>query len=218
MKIALPLDKQAWHPSALPGQIVLVTTVDAEGAPNIAPKSWVTMVAFAGPVVAFGCNVTHATYRNIVATDEFVVNVLTESLTERAWALSDVHGSARARECGFTLVPAREVGAPVVEECPANLECLLDDVKRYGEEVLIFGRVVAASIEEACVNAPFAAQYERLAPAFFRGGRLCRTRTGQARGTSEGRTRRLAGRLGERAGKSPERRADFGCRPSWRRG
>ena len=167
MKIALPLDKQAWHPSALPGQIVLVTTVDAEGAPNVAPKSWVTMVAFAGPVVAFGCNVTHATYRNIVATDEFVVNVLTESLTERAWALSDVHGSARARECGFTLVPAREVGAPVVDECPANLECLLDDVKRYGEEVLIFGRVVAASIEEACVNAPFAAQYERLAPAFF---------------------------------------------------
>ena len=167
MKIALPLDKQAWHPSALPGQIVLVTSVDEEEAPNIAPKSWVTMVAFAGPVVAFGCNVTHATYRNIVATDEFVVNVLTEPLTERAWALSDVHGSARARECGFTLVPAREVGAPVVDECPANLECLLDDVKRYGEEVLIFGRVVAASIEEACVNAPFAAQYERLAPAFF---------------------------------------------------
>lgn len=167
MKIALPLDKHAWHPSALPGQIVLVTTLDAAGAPNIAPKSWVTMVAFAGPIMAFGCNVTHATYRNIVATDEFVVNVLTESLTERAWALSDVHGSARVREGGFTLVPAREVRAPVVDECPANLECLLDDVKCYGEEVLIFGRVVAASIEEACVNAPLAAQYERLAPAFF---------------------------------------------------
>jgi flavin reductase (DIM6/NTAB) family NADH-FMN oxidoreductase RutF len=87
--------------------------------------------------------------------------------TERAWALSDVHGSARVRECGFTLVPARAVRAPVVDECPANLECLLDDVKCYGEEVLIFGRVIAASIEERCVNAPFAAQYERLAPAFF---------------------------------------------------
>ena len=167
MKIALPLDKHEWHPSALPGQIVLVTTLDAEGAPNLAPKSWVTMVAFTGPILAFGCNVTHATYRNVVETDEFVVNVLPESLTERAWALSDVHGSARVRAGGFTLVPAREVRAPVVDECPANFECLLDDVKSYGEEVLIFGRVVAASIEEDCVRAALPAQYDRLAPAFF---------------------------------------------------
>jgi flavin reductase (DIM6/NTAB) family NADH-FMN oxidoreductase RutF len=71
------------------------------------------------------------------------------------------------REGGFTLSPAREVRAPVVDECPAHLECLLDDVKLYAEEVLIFGRVVAASIEEGCVNAPLAAPYERLAPAFF---------------------------------------------------
>lgn len=167
MKIALPLDKHAWQPSVLLGQIVLVTTVDAEGIPNIAPKSWVTMVAFAGPVVAFGCNITHTTYRNIVATNEFVLNVLTKSLATRAWALSDLHGSARVRESGFTLVPASKVRVPSVDECPARLECLLDDVKVYGDEVLIFGRVVAASIEEDCVHAPLAERYKRLAPAFF---------------------------------------------------
>jgi flavin reductase (DIM6/NTAB) family NADH-FMN oxidoreductase RutF len=158
MKHRLPLDKHAWHPSPLPGQIVLVSTVDGDGTPNLAPKSWVTMVAFAGPIVAFGCNVGHTTYRNIAATGEFVVNVLPVSLAERAWELSDVHGDERRRTCGLTLVPAEQVRAPLVDECTGHLECVLDGLREYGDEVMIFGRVVAASVEDG---------YERLAPAFF---------------------------------------------------
>ncbi len=167
VKVALPLDKHAWHPSMLPGQIVLVSTVDAEGRQNVAPKSWVTMVAFGGPVVAFGCNVTHRTYRNAVESGEFVVNAVPESLVERVWALSDLHGEQRMRECGLTPVPAQRVKAPLVGECPAHLECVLDDVKSYGDEVFLFGRVVAASMDEECLAAPLEQQYERLAPVFF---------------------------------------------------
>ncbi|HET9014702.1 MAG TPA: hypothetical protein VFN57_03855, partial [Thermomicrobiaceae bacterium] len=58
-KRIIDLDKHAWHPSVLPGQVVLVSTVDSDGWPNVAPKSWITMAAFHGPVLAFGCNVAH---------------------------------------------------------------------------------------------------------------------------------------------------------------
>ncbi len=167
VKVALPLDKRAWHPSMLPGQIVLVSTVDADGRQNVAPKSWVTMVAFEGPIVAFGCNVTHRTYRNAADTGEFVVNALPQPLVARAWMLSDLHGEQRLRECGLTPAPAQLVKAPLVAECPAHLECVLDDVKRYGEEVFVFGRVVAASMDDECLAAPFEEQYQRLAPVFF---------------------------------------------------
>ena len=73
--VGLPLDKHAWSPSPLLGQVVLVTTVDESGTVDVAPKSWVSMVSFAGPTLGFGCNVEHRTYRNLVATGEFVVNV-----------------------------------------------------------------------------------------------------------------------------------------------
>jgi flavin reductase (DIM6/NTAB) family NADH-FMN oxidoreductase RutF len=152
MKVPFPPDKNAWHPSLLPGQIVLVSTVDAEGLPNLAPKSWVTMVAFAGPIVAFGCNVNHATYRNVVATNEFVLNVLPELLAERTWALSDLHGRQRVRECGLTLAPAQKVRAPLVDDCPAHLECQLDDVKRYGLTVRLDALRVRA-LEEGDLGA-----------------------------------------------------------------
>lgn len=55
------MDKADWHLSVLPGPIVLVSTVDAAGEPNIAPKSLVSMMAFGGPVLAFGCHRSHAT-------------------------------------------------------------------------------------------------------------------------------------------------------------
>ena len=151
----------------LTGQIVLISTVDANGQVNVAPKSWVTMVAFEGPIIAFGCSVAHATYRNVVETDEFVVNVLSAPLASRAWSLSESHGDERRRQSGLTLVAATRVHPPLVEECPAHLECLLDDVKFYGDEVFIFGRVIAASLDAECLDAPVAERYERLAPVFF---------------------------------------------------
>ena len=167
MKVALPLDKHEWHPSMLAGQIVLVSTLDARGRVNVAPKSWVTMVAFAGPIVAFGCNVNHTTYANVLETREFVVNVLSESLATRAWALSDLHGDERRNVGAFTPVSAAVVRAPLIEECPAHLECIFDDEKRYGDEVFVFGRVVAVSIDARCTQGTAREQYGRLAPVVF---------------------------------------------------
>lgn len=69
-KAAFDVDKHRWHPSVLPGQIVLVSTVNENREPNLAPKIWLTMAAFAGPILAFGCNTEHTTYRNVVATGD----------------------------------------------------------------------------------------------------------------------------------------------------
>ena len=167
MKVPFSADKRSWHPSVLPGQIVLVSTVDHGGRPNVAPKSWVSMVAMEGPVVGFGCNVTHATYRNARDTGAFVVNLLPAEEAERAWSLLDVHGEERLQASGLTLVPAQRVAAPLVAECRAHLECELDDVKLYGEEVFIFGRVVAASIDAECLEGEAEQRFERLRPVFF---------------------------------------------------
>ncbi len=112
--MTLALDKRTWHPSLLAGQIVLVSSTDAEGLANVAPKSWITMVAFEGPIIAVGCNVTHATYRNVVATRDFVVNVVPDSLAERVWALAERHGANSVE--GLTLLAGSVVRAPLVGE------------------------------------------------------------------------------------------------------
>lgn len=166
-KIAFPVDKADWHPSVLPGPIVLVSTVDAQGEPNVAPKSWISMMAFRGPLLAFGCHRSHATARNAEEAGEFVVNVPPEALVERIWAMPVSHGAERIARSGLTLLPARQVAPPLIGECRAHLECKLEAITRLGEEVVIFGKIVAASIDEDCVGSSVAGQYFRLRPVFF---------------------------------------------------
>jgi len=119
-KVAFSPEKQDWHPSVLPGLIVLVSTVDEQGEPNIAPKSWVSMAAFNGPVLTFGCDRSHATARNTEAVGEFVVNVPPEALVERIvsvflWAapreVLDDRGNTLPVDFGPTAQPGNEAAS-----------------------------------------------------------------------------------------------------------
>lgn len=166
-KVPFSPSKDEWHPSVLPGPLVLVSTVDQRGEPNIAPKSWISMVAFRGPVLMFGCNRSHTTARNAEATGEFVVNLPPEALVERAWAMPASHGAERIRRSGLTLLPARKVRSPLIAECKAHLECTLESVTDRGDELVLYGKVVAASIDADCREPSLAGQYFRLHPVFF---------------------------------------------------
>ena len=166
-KAPLALNKGSWHPSIIPGQIVVVSTLNAHGEPNLAPKSWITMASFSGPIIAFGCNTAHATYQNIVATGAFVINIPAEPLAEQIWLLIRFHGAERLWQSGFTFQPAQKVKPPLIAECRAHLECELESVKRYADEVVIFGTIVAASIDADCQIGELADQYLALRPIFF---------------------------------------------------
>ena len=166
-KVSFDPDKKTWHPSVLPGQIVIVSSINREGEVDIAPKSWITMVAFAGPILAFGCSKRHTTYRNILETGEFVVNIPSEGLAERIFSMVAQHGGERLRQAGFTFEPSRVVGPPSIAECSAHLECSFDSTKEYGDEVLLFGKVLAASIARRCQAGSPEEQYFALRPLFF---------------------------------------------------
>lgn len=166
-KRAFDPDKRRWHPSPLPGQIVIISTADSDGVPNIAPKSWISMVAFEGPIIAFSCNVEHLTYQNIVATHQYVINIPSDRLVETIWLLPQYHGSERLRRSGLTLAPAERVRAPIIADCVAHLECDLVRTVEFGKEVVIFGRIISASIDRSCVETPDGSKYSMLRPIFF---------------------------------------------------
>ena len=170
-KIAVDPDKRQWHPSPLPGQVVLVTTVDAQGQPGVATKSWVSMAAFGPPpVVMFGCSLEHATARNIQSTHAFVINIPGAELTQTCWAVGSdpsVRGPDRFERYGLTPLSAEVVAPPRIAECRAHLECKLDGVQTWGSEIAIFGRVVAASIDERATAGDAPLRYDALAPFFF---------------------------------------------------
>jgi len=144
----------------VPRPIALVSSVDAEGRPNLAPFSFFTVVSANPPHVAFApllsgrTGAKKDTLRNVEAVGEFVVAVVTEALAGRVNAASAAlpPGVSEFEHAGLTPGPAELVRAPLVVESPVNMECRLAEIRSYGEGggagSLIVGRVVLVHVAE----------------------------------------------------------------------
>lgn len=167
-KVRISVDKRKWTTSPLPGLIALVTTLDGRKRVNVAPKSWLTMIAFEPPTLVLGCTLKHRTARNILATKEFVLNFPPSSLAGVTWKALD-RGSPRSiDQLGLTPMPSLVVGPPRIAECTAHLECRLVGVRKFRkEEVALFGQIVAASQDRRALRGKAEARYRALGQIFF---------------------------------------------------
>ncbi len=135
----------------VPRPIAWVSTISAEGVPNLAPFSFFSGVSARPPIVSIAIGRTAQgdkdTTRNIRATKEFVVNVVDRALGEQMVATSEAH-PPQANEfelAGVAPIPSDKVSPPRVKESPVHYECVaVDLIDRPGgaETTLILGRVL----------------------------------------------------------------------------
>ena len=148
----------------LMGQIVLVTSISREGIPNVAPKSWISILSSNPPIVGFSCNVEHHTSRNILSTGEFVINIPGEDIVEKIWKTAEL-GQPDPKEiekAGLTPAKSTKLSTPRIAECKAHLECSLDWTKKYKQEIIIFGKVLLAAIDKQAMDKSLEERYKYL--------------------------------------------------------
>jgi len=133
-----------------PGPVVLLTTAH-KGRANVMTMSWHTMMEFEPPLV--GCIVSGRdfSFDGLAATRQCVLSIPTADLAEKVVGCGNTSGRRvdKFKEFGLTPVPAALVGAPLIAECYANLECRVADrrlVNRYNFFVL---EVIKAWIDPA---------------------------------------------------------------------
>jgi flavin reductase (DIM6/NTAB) family NADH-FMN oxidoreductase RutF len=123
-----------------PGPVVLLTTAH-KGRVNVMPMSWHTMIDFEPPLL--GCVVSNRNYSFdlLRAARECVINIPTVKLITEATGCGNCSGQSTDKfsAFGLTPLPATRVQAPLIAQCPANLECKVVDtsfVAKYGLFVL----------------------------------------------------------------------------------
>jgi flavin reductase (DIM6/NTAB) family NADH-FMN oxidoreductase RutF len=128
-----------------PGPVVLLTTARG-GTPNVMPMSWHTMMEFTPPLL--GCVVSdrNHSFGALKATRECVINIPTTALIEQAVACGNTSGRKldKFTAFGLTAVPARRVKAPLIAECPVNLECKVVDMRLVTQYNFFILRVLKA--------------------------------------------------------------------------
>lgn len=148
----------------LVGQLVLVTTVNRDKIPNVAPQSRISVFASKPAIIGFGCNMNHDTAKNILSTGEFVVNIPGAELAKKIWQAAELKGTHKneIQKVGLTPIKSKKISSPRIAECKAHLECALDWTKKYGDEVVIFGRVLLASIDKKAAKGKLEERYKYL--------------------------------------------------------
>jgi flavin reductase (DIM6/NTAB) family NADH-FMN oxidoreductase RutF len=150
--------------SIVPRPIAFVSTVDEHGVFNLAPFSYFSAVCASPPTVLF-CSAVRAsslgkkdTLRNVLATKEFVVNIVSEAI---AAAMNETAAEVAPEIdefdlSGLTPLPGTVVKAPRVAESPVQMECRLREVVTISEDVggasIVIGEVLRFHVNEEIVD------------------------------------------------------------------
>lgn len=120
-----------------PGPVVLVTTNDGMKN-NIMTISW-TMVMDFTPIFAITTGPWNYSFAALVKTRECVISVPTADMIDKVVGIGTCCGADTDKFHKFMLTPvkAKNVKAPLIKECLANIECkVVDVVKRHNIVVL----------------------------------------------------------------------------------
>ena len=132
----------------VPRPIAWVTSTGADGVGNLAPHSFFNVACQKPPMVSFTSVGRKDTLRNVLATEYFVVNLVSEDLAEVANASSapfdpDVD---EATHVGVRLEPSEVVPVPRVADSPTSIECRLHSSLKLGNSHLVIGEVKAITV------------------------------------------------------------------------
>jgi flavin reductase (DIM6/NTAB) family NADH-FMN oxidoreductase RutF len=156
-----PLPFDPFKAIITPRPIGWISTVDAQGRPNLAPYSFFNAVSSRPNMIGFSSTGYKHSARNASDTGEFVFNLATMDLLEQMNRTSDeVDAGVNEFElAGLEMAPCRLVEPPRVAVAAAALECkliscaeLIDLNGRRTDAWWVVGQVVATHIDDRYIR------------------------------------------------------------------
>lgn len=129
-----------------PRQTVLVTSCSRDGKKkNVLTLDWTMPTSFSPPMVAISIGKSRYSHELIKEGREFVVALPTEKMENIVLYCGGTTGRNRNKfkESGLTPVDAEKVKAPLIKECPVNVECRVVETLDTGDHTVFVGEVVA---------------------------------------------------------------------------
>ena len=134
----------------VPRPIAWVSSLSAGGVVNLAPHSYFNVISSNPWILHFTSTGEKDTLRNVRATGEFVVNVVSRELVEEMnFTSADFPPDHIELEwAGLESAPSVRVSPPRVARARVAFECRVNDVVSKGNGHMVFGDVVLAHVDE----------------------------------------------------------------------
>lgn len=151
------MKKQHWRAGNMlyPLPAVMVSCGREGEKPNIITLAWVGTICSDPAMVSISVRPERYSYDMIRQSGEFVINLTTKEL---AFA-TDYCGVRSGRDVDkfaeMKLTPAKAQHletAPIIEECPVNIECRVTEVKELGSHHMFIAEVLGVTVDEAYMD------------------------------------------------------------------
>jgi flavin reductase (DIM6/NTAB) family NADH-FMN oxidoreductase RutF len=136
--------KNAILKSALqPAPKVLVSCRDAEGRDNALAVGYCGNCSYDPPMVMVGIVPSRYSYHMIKETGCFVVNLVEKDMREQFDYLGSVSGRDEDKLEKTAVADGTKVNAPLLTDCPVNIECTVVDSIMTGSHEMFVGKIEA---------------------------------------------------------------------------
>jgi flavin reductase (DIM6/NTAB) family NADH-FMN oxidoreductase RutF len=123
---------------------VVLVGVKVQGKPNFMTVGWVSRVNFKPPMISVCINKAHYTPEGIFENRAFSINIPGKSMVGVTDYCGLVSGRKVDKAMLFKVFHGELEGAPMIAECPLNMECRLVDTVDLPSNYLFIGEIVGA--------------------------------------------------------------------------
>ncbi len=134
----------------LPVPAVLATVGKKDGGANIITIAWTGILCSNPPMVYIAVQPIRFSHSLLKESMNYAINIPTQSLLQTVDFCGTVSGRDidKFRETGLTPLPAAHIAAPLIKECPVNIECRVKDIWSLGSHDVFVGEVLAVHYDE----------------------------------------------------------------------
>jgi flavin reductase (DIM6/NTAB) family NADH-FMN oxidoreductase RutF len=131
-----------------PARPIFIVGADVDGKPNFMNVGGGGSVSFNPPMIALPIQPHRYTLKGILENKTLSVNIPSVTLVKEADYVGIVSGARtdKARDCGFDVFYGKLKTAPMVKQCPLNMECSLMHILSSNSHAIVIGRIEASYV------------------------------------------------------------------------
>ena len=133
---------------------VLLVGANVDGKPNFMTAAWGGIANGTPPMVSVAIRPQRYTHKGIRQNWTFSINIPSVDLVRETDYCGLVSGSKvdKVEACKFRVFYGKLESAPLIEQCPVNLECKVVQMLELGSHSLIVGQVEEVHVSEDCLT------------------------------------------------------------------
>ena len=132
----------------------MLVGANVDDKPNFMVVAWCGIANSEPPMISVAIRHHRYTYRGIRQNLTFSVNVPSSDLIKETDFCGTISGSEanKVEACRFKVFYGKLDNAPLIEQCPINLECEVAHILDLGSHSLIIGKIEETHVSVSCLT------------------------------------------------------------------